>query len=74
MNKCTEHDVMCDFVATIFRKAWKVWKDYNGRPTEAALEKLEIDGDWPRGMAARVMERIRKDSQLRNELKTWWWA
>ncbi len=71
MSKCNEHDVMCAFVATTYRMAWKVWKEHNGNPSEAALEQLEIHGDWPRGMAARVMQRIKGDSQLRAELERW---
>lgn len=49
--------------------AWPVWKTHKGNVPATALRNLEIDGDWPRGLANEVMRRITKDTELRHDLE-----
>jgi len=53
----------------IFKRAWPVWKRYEGNVPELELEQLEKHGDWPRGLAVHVMQRISKDVDLRKQLE-----
>ena len=59
------------FIGFLFRMAWPVWKTYNGKVPDDALEQLELCGDWPRGLAAIIMRRISSDAALRKQLEGW---
>lgn len=60
-----------DIVGFILKRAWPVWKAHRGKVTDAALRRLEEDGDWPRGCARAAMRRISKDAKLRHQLEKW---
>jgi hypothetical protein len=57
-----------DVLGFMFQMAWPVWKANRGRVPSVVLRRLEKDGDWPRGCARAIMERINKDSGVRKEL------
>lgn len=56
-------------ISVLLRMAWPVWKTHKGNVPATALRNLEIDGDWPRGLANEVMRRITKDTELRHDLE-----
>ncbi len=56
-------------VVTIFKKALPVWERYNGEVPLKGLRKLELAGDWPRGLAAVVIKRLSEDEYLRNQIR-----
>ncbi len=69
-HKKTPNVVIDNFlVGLLFRMAWPVWKHHKGKVPEDALEQLERDGDWPRGLAAAIMRRLGRDASLRNRLE-----
>jgi hypothetical protein len=69
MNADSSESMDC-LMTLIFRKAWRVWKSYDGKVPEEACRELDRDGDWPRGLAHIVMGRIRRDAKLREQLET----
>ncbi len=65
------YDGTSDIVGFILKRAWPVWKAHRGKVPDAALRKLEKDGDWPRGCARGAMQRISSDEKLRYQLEKW---
>ena len=53
----------------LFKDAWPVWTAHQGRVPDEALRQLEERGDWPRGLADAVMQRISSDPDLRRQLQ-----
>ena len=65
----TADDSLSFLLSMIFKMAWPVWKRYGGNVPELELEQLEKSGDWPRGLALPVMQRISRDADLRKQLE-----
>lgn len=57
----------------IFKRALPVWQRYNGIVPPEALQQLDVEGDWPRGIAAATMQRLTRDPELRESLNAFKW-
>jgi len=51
----------------IFRRVYPVWKQYKRHVPEYLLEQLDIEGDFPIGLAAICMKRLNRDKNLRKQ-------
>jgi hypothetical protein len=60
-----------DVVGFMFRMAWPLWNAHKGKVPRPALFQLEKDGDWPSGCARAIMNRISRDSDVRDQLLRW---
>ena len=74
-GRCNKRDTVkpkdygLNFLMTrIFTRALPVWQRYNGSVPTEVLYQLDVDGDWPRGVAAAAMKRLSRDPQLRKQL------
>jgi hypothetical protein len=52
----------------IFRKAFPIWKQFEGAVPGAELERFDERWDLPRGAAEAAMSRISRDGRLRRQL------
>lgn len=57
----------------IFMRAMPVWHRYKGAVPPEALYQLEVEGDWPLGIAAATMQRLSRDPELRRWLAALKW-
>jgi len=53
-------------VICMFKMALPVWERYEGKVPARELRELERAGDWPRGLAAVIIERLNEDDELRS--------
>lgn len=50
----------------IFEQVYPVWKQYDGHVSEYRLEQLDLEGDFPTGVAAAAVRRLNRDKRLQN--------
>ena len=48
----------------IFEQVYPVWKQYRRHVPEDRLEQLDLDGDFPTGVAAAAVKRLNRDKRL----------
>jgi hypothetical protein len=48
----------------IFEQVYPVWKQYRRHVPEYRLEQLDMDGDFPTGVAAAAVRRLNRDKRL----------
>jgi hypothetical protein len=48
----------------IFERVYPVWKQYHRHVPEYRLEQLDLDGDFPIGVAAAAVHRLNRDKRL----------
>ena len=63
-----EDDGLSLLMTLIFKRALPIWRHYNGDVPPKALYQLEVEGDWPLGIAAATMQRLSRDPELRRWL------
>jgi hypothetical protein len=51
----------------IFEQVYPVWKQYKRHVPEYLLEQLDLDGDFPTGLAAACVKRLNRDKHLRKQ-------
>ena len=52
-------------IISTFKMASPVWERYDGKVPARGLRRLELAGDWPRGLAAVIVKRLTRDEELR---------
>ena len=57
----------------IFKRALPIWHRYNGAVPAEVLYQLDLEGDWPLGVAAAAMKRLSRDPQLRERIAALKW-
>jgi len=68
-----EDDGLSLLMTLIFKRALPVWQRYKGAVPPEALYQLEVEGDWPLGIAAATMQRLSRDPELRRWLAALKW-
>jgi len=58
-----------DLIVLMCKRAWPIWKVCRSKVPRRILKNLDEDGDWPRGTAAAIMQRLNKDDLLRLEVQ-----
>ena len=51
----------------IFEQVYPVWKQYHRHVPEYRLEQLDLDGDFPTGVAAAAVQRLNRDKSLQKQ-------
>lgn len=62
MRKTSESLAMV--LGLIFERVYPVWKQYHGHAPEYRLEQMDLDGDFPTGIAAAAVQRLNRDKRL----------
>jgi len=63
MRKKT-NESMAMILYLIFEQVHPVWKEYDGHVPEYRLKQLDLDGDFPTGVAAAAVRRLNRDERL----------
>jgi hypothetical protein len=64
-----EHPSGLDLLITIiFKTVFPLWERYSGDVPKKALQNLDRENDWPRGVAAVSVKRLSRDKQLRQQI------
>ena len=63
MKKNTSES-MAMILYLIFEQVYPVWKQYHRHVPEYQLEQLDLDGDFPTGVAAAAVRRLNRDKRL----------
>ena len=58
------NESMAMIMYLIFEQVYPVWKQYDGHVHEYQLEQLDLDGDFPTGLAAACVKRLNRDKRL----------
>lgn len=58
-------DELAIILYLIFRRVYPVWKQYKRHVPEYLLEQLDLDGDFPTGLAEVCVKRLNRDKDLR---------
>ncbi len=61
----SEPSSMDRLIISMFKMASPVWERYDGKVPARELRRLELAGDWPRGLAAVIVKRLTEDEELR---------
>lgn len=70
---CGKDEEITLLMTLIFKRALPVWQRYKGAVPPEALYQLEVEGDWPLGVAAATIQRLSRDPELRRWLAALKW-
>jgi hypothetical protein len=57
----------------ILKRALPVWQRYKGAVPQQVVDQLDLEGDWPSGVAAAAMKRLGRDPKLRRQVSMFKW-
>jgi hypothetical protein len=54
-------------MSAIFRRVFPVWKRFTGDVPKKGLTRLDLSGDFPRGLAEVAIKRLNRDTRLQKQ-------
>jgi hypothetical protein len=63
-NDFIANESMAMIMYLIFEQVYPVWRQYRGHVPENQLEQLDLEGDFPTGLAAIAVRRLNRDRRL----------
>jgi hypothetical protein len=66
-RKTRSSESMVTIFNLIFEQVFPVWRQYEGDVPQPELERLDREGDFPRGVTAKAVARLNHDKSLQKQ-------